>query len=158
MTFDNLYILSLSMCMQNFITIFYSVRPFSLFQNGAWHSLNRRKMSVCNLLGYIWPSLCLDNVKSKVYANIYQNIPKGLRDRTSFTFFQNLNLGKTSTNRKWYLTISWATSCQYQSACKISSQYSIQFKRFSLFQNLELGKASADDKCHFAISSIQSLL
>ena len=35
MTFDNLlgYILSISMCMQSFITIVHSVRPFSLFQN-----------------------------------------------------------------------------------------------------------------------------
>ena len=35
MTFDNLlgYILSISMCMQSFITIDHSVRPFSLFQN-----------------------------------------------------------------------------------------------------------------------------
>ena len=38
MSFDNLmgYILSISMCMQNFITIFHSVQeigPFSLFQN-----------------------------------------------------------------------------------------------------------------------------
>ena len=35
MTFDNLlgYILSISICMQSFITIVHSVRPFSLFQN-----------------------------------------------------------------------------------------------------------------------------
>ena len=38
MSFDNLmgYIMSISMCMQNFITIFHSVQeigPFSLFQN-----------------------------------------------------------------------------------------------------------------------------
>ena len=35
MTFDNLlgYILSISMCMQSFVTIVQSVRPFSLFQN-----------------------------------------------------------------------------------------------------------------------------
>ena len=35
MTFDNLlgYILSISMCMQSFITIVHSIRPFSLFQN-----------------------------------------------------------------------------------------------------------------------------
>ena len=38
--------------------------------------------------------------------------------------FQNLNLGKTSTNPKCHLTISLATSFQYQCVCKISSQYS----------------------------------
>ena len=44
-------------------------------------------------------------------------------------WFQNLNLGKISTNPKCHLTISWATSCQYQCVCNISSQYSTQFKR-----------------------------
>ena len=39
-------------------------------------------------------------------------------------FFQNLNLGKTSTHPKYHLTITLATSCQYQCVCKISSQYS----------------------------------
>ena len=29
-------------------------------------------------------------------------------------FFQNLNLGKASTNDKWHLTIPWARSGQYQ--------------------------------------------
>ena len=40
----------------------------------------------------------------------------------------------TSTNPKCHLTISWATSCQYQCVCKISSsQYSTQFKRWGHF-------------------------
>ena len=68
--------------------------------------------------------------------------------------------GKTSTNPKCHLTISWATSCQYECVyvCKISSQYSTQFETgsFSLFQNLELDKASTDEKCHFAISWARS--
>ena len=46
------------------------------------------------------------------------------------SLFQNLNLGKSSTNLKCHLTISWGTSCQYQRVCKISSQYSTQFKRY----------------------------
>ena len=61
-------------------------------------------------------------------------------------FSQNLNLGKNS-------------SCQYQCVCKISSQYSTQFKRYRyyhFFQNLELGKASTNEKCHFAISWARS--
>ena len=60
-------------------------------------------------------------------AKFYQNIPNSLR--VKFHCFQNLNLDKTSTNPKCHLTISWATSCQYQCVCKISSQYSTQFKR-----------------------------
>ena len=58
--------------------------------------------------------------------------PNGLRIK--FHFFQkNLNLGKTSTNPKCHLTISMATSCQYQCVCKISSQCSTQFKRWCHF-------------------------
>ena len=60
-------------------------------------------------------------------ANFYQNIPNGLR--VKFRCFQNLNFGKTSTKPKCHLTISWATSCQYQCVCKISSQSSIHFFR-----------------------------
>ena len=60
-------------------------------------------------------------------AYFYQNIPNGLR--VKFRCFQNLNFGKTSTKPKCHLTISWATSCQYQFVCKISSKSSIQFKR-----------------------------
>ena len=55
--------------------------------------------------------------KKNVYAKFYQNIPNGLR--VKFHVFQNLNLGKTSTNNKCHLNISWATSCQYQCVCKI---------------------------------------
>ena len=85
-SFDNLigYILSISMCMQNFITVFFTVLqigPFSLFQN------------------VISQSLGLDLVNINVYAKVYQNIPFSSRDRAIFTF-QNLPLGKASTNEK----------------------------------------------------------
>ena len=49
----------------------------------------------------------------KLSAKFYQNIPNGLIVNFHIFFFQNLNLGKTSTNPKCHLTISWATSCQY---------------------------------------------
>ena len=82
-SFDNLigYILSISMCMQNFITIFFTVLEIGLF-----------------------------------------------------LLFQNLELGKASTDKKCQFAISWARSCQYH-----------------FVQNSALGKASTDDKCHFAI-------
>ena len=130
------------------MTIFHSVQeigPFSLFQNlelgktstdGKWH--------FSQSLG-----LDLDNIN--VYAKVYQIIPLSSRDNAIF-IFQNLalgkastsdkrhfaivslffriwTLGKNSTNLKCHLTISWGTSCQYQCVCKISSQYSTQFKR-----------------------------
>ena len=82
MSFDYLmgYIMSISMCMQNFITIFHSVQeigPFSLFQN-----LELGKASIDEKV--ISQSLGLDLVNINVYAKVYQNIP--LRDRAIFTF------------------------------------------------------------------------
>ena len=50
-----------------------------------------------------------------------------------FHCFQNLILGITSTNHKCHLTILWAISFQYQCVCKISSQYSTQFKSQGYF-------------------------
>ena len=47
----------------------------------------------------------------------------------AFSLFQNLELGKASTDLKCHLSISWGASCQYQCVCKISTQYSSQFKR-----------------------------
>ena len=79
------------------------------------------------MINVILQFLELDLVNINVSAKFYKNIPNGLR--VKFHCFQNLNLGKNSTNPKCYLTISWATSRQYQCVRKISSQYSIQFKR-----------------------------
>ena len=84
MSFDNLmgYILSISMCMQNIITIFHSVQeigPFSLFQN-----LELGKASTDE--NVISQSLGLDFVIINVYAKVYQNIPLSSRDRAIFTF------------------------------------------------------------------------
>ena len=125
MSFDNLigYILSISVCMQNFITKFFTVHeigPFHFFI--IWSSAKPR-----SIINVILQFLELVLVNINVSAKLYQNNPNGLR--VKFHCFQNLNLGKTSTNPKYHLTISWATSCQYQCVCKISSQYSIQFKR-----------------------------
>ena len=116
-------ILSISMFTQKFIKTFHSVYeigPFSLFQN-----LALGKASTNDKCHFGIP--CNINVSAK----FYQNIPNDLR--VKFHCFQNLNLGKTSSNPKCHLTISWATSCQYQCVCEISSQYSNQFKRYGHF-------------------------
>ena len=144
MSFDNLigYILSIPMCMQNFITIFHSVQdiwPVSLFQN-----LELSKTSTNEIWHFTisWARSC--------WYQVYQNISLSSGDKAIFTF-QNLVLGKASTDDKCHfaivslfkefeprqklnqykchLTISWGTSCQYQCVCKISSHYSTQFKR-----------------------------
>ena len=84
MSFDYLmgYIMSISMCMQNFITIFHSVQeigPFSLFQN-----LELGKASTVEK--FISQSLGLGLVNINVYAKVYQNIPLSSRDSAIFTF------------------------------------------------------------------------
>ena len=86
MSFDYLmgYIMSISMCMQNFITIFHSVQeiakgPFHFFR--IWSSAKPRPMK-----NVISQSLGLDLVNINVYAKVYQNIPLSSRDRAIFTF------------------------------------------------------------------------
>ena len=86
MSFDYLmgYIMSISMCMRNFITIFHSVQeigPFSLFQ-----TLELGKASTDE--NVISQSVGLDLVNINVYAKVYQNIPLSSRDRAIFTFLE----------------------------------------------------------------------
>ena len=102
MSFDNLmgYILSISMCMQNFIIIFHSLQeiaPLSLFR--IWSSAKPRPMK-----NIISQSLGLDLVNINVYATVYQNIPLSLRDGP-FSLFQNLALGKASIDDKCHFAI-----------------------------------------------------
>ena len=111
------------------------------------------------MINVILQFLELDLVNINVSAKFYQNIPNGLR--VKFHCFQNLNLGKTSTNPKCHLTIPWATSCQYQCVRKISSQYSTQFKRkghFHFFRIWSSAKPRPLEKCHVAISWARSCL
>ena len=71
-----------------------------------WQSAKSRP-----IINVILQFLGLDLFNIKLSAKYYQNIPNGLRIK--FHFFQNLNLGKYSTNPKCHLTILWATTCQY---------------------------------------------
>ena len=56
------------------------------------------------MINVILQFLELDLVNINVSAKFYQNIPNGLR--VKFHCFQNLNLGKTSTNLKYHVTVS----------------------------------------------------
>ena len=108
------------MCMRNFITIFFTVqeiRPFHFFR--IWSSAKPRPIKNVSS-----QSLGLDLVNINVYAKVYQNIPLSSRDRTIFTFFQNLALGKASTDDKCHFAIPWARSFQHQIVCKLLSKYS----------------------------------
>ena len=91
MTFDNLLgsILSISICMQTFITIVHSVRPFPLFQN--WSSAQPRPR-----INVISQSLELAVVNINVYAKFYQHIPNGLR---VIDIFRELSGDKIFINR-----------------------------------------------------------
>ena len=123
-SFDNLigYILSISMYIQNFITIFFTVQEIGLFHFfGIWSLAKPRPIKNVSS-----QSLRLDLVSINVYAKVYQNIPLSSRDRAIFSF-QNLALGKASTDDKCHFSIPWARSFQHQIVCKILSKYSKRF-------------------------------
>ena len=148
MSFDNLmgYNLSVPMCMQYFFTIFLSVQeigPFSLFQSSVFgkastddkcqfatvslfsefeprQKLNQSQMSFDNVMGYILSiSMCMQN-SITIFLSVQEIAPLSL--------FQNLELGKHSTDKKCQFAISWARSCQYQCLRKSLLKYSTQFK------------------------------
>ena len=149
MTFHNLlgWILIISMFTQKTIKIFHSVqelRSFSLFQNLALgkastddkchfaivslfpefeprQKLNQPQMSFDNLIGYILSiSMCI-----KSFITIFHSV----QEIAPLSLFQNLELGKASTDDKCHLAISWARSCLYQCLRNSLSKYSTQFKR-----------------------------
>ena len=83
-SFDSLigYILSISLCTQNFITIFFTfleIGPFHFFR--IWSSAKPRPIKDVSS-----QSLGLDLVNINVYAKVYQNNPISSRDRAIFTF------------------------------------------------------------------------
>ena len=128
MSFDYLmgFIISISMCMQNFITISHSVQEigsFSLFQN-----LELGKVSTDEKCHFAisWARSCY-----------YQCLRKSL---SKYSNQFNLNLGNASANPKWHLTILWATSCQYQCVCKILLKYSKWFKSYRHFSRTGQGQ------------------
>ena len=147
--------------MQKSIKIFHSVqeiRPFSLFQNLALgkastddkchfaivslffsefeprQKLNQSQMSFDNLMGYIMSiSMCMQNCIT-IFHSVQEIAP--------LSHFQNLKLGKTSTNGKCHFAISWARSCQYQCLRNSLSKYSTQFKRYGHFHFFRIWRSA----------------
>ena len=116
-SFDNLigYILSISMCMQNFIITFFTVLdigPFSFIQLLELGKASTEKKSHF--------AICMQN-----FITIFHSV----QEIAPLSLFQNLELGKASTNEKYHFAISWARSCQYQCLRNSLSKYSTQFKR-----------------------------
>ena len=91
--------------LSKYSTQFKRYGHFHFFFFRIWHSAKPRPM-----MNIILQFLGLELFNIKLSATFYHNIPNELR--VKYHFFQNLNLGKTSTNPKCHLTISWATSCQ----------------------------------------------
>ena len=118
----------MSMFMQKSIKIFHSVqeiRPFSLLQNLALgkastddrchfaivslfsefeprQNLDQSQVSFDNLMGYILSiSICMQN-----FITIFHSV----QEIGPFSLFQNLELGKASTEEKCHFAISWARS------------------------------------------------
>ena len=149
--FDNFigYILSISMCKQNFITIFFTVleiRPFSLFQN-----LELGKASTDEKCHFTisWARSCLYQYLRKSLSKYSTQFKRSLSlnfitifftvlEIGPFSLFQNLALGKASTDDKCHFVIPWDRSFQYQCVCKSLSKYSKRFKSLiSLFSEFE---------------------
>ena len=121
MSFDYLlvYIMSISMCMQNFIIIFHSVQeigPFSLFQN-----LELGKASTDKRCHFAISWVHLVNIN--VYANVYQNIPLSSRDKAIFTFSEfepRQRLGQSKMTVDNLLGYNLSISLRMQNFIKIS--------------------------------------
>ena len=119
MSFDYLmgYIMSISMCMQNFITIFHSVQEGHFHFFRIWSSAKPRPMK-----NVISQSLGLDLVNINVYAKVYQNIPLSSRDMAIFTFSEfepRQRLGQSQMTFDNLLGYIFSVSMRMQNVIKI---------------------------------------
>ena len=162
MTFDNLlgYILSISMCVQSFITIVHSVQevaPFSFFQN---LELSTASTDVKCHFAIAWarfgnPSVQIMSTVMGMqnFIKKYQKVQGPVSLFSEFEPRQNLDLSQISFDN----LIGYILSISMCMQNFITIFHSVQeVAPFSLFQNLELDKASTDEKCHFAISCARS--
>ena len=102
----------------------------------------------------------------RVYANVYQNIPlismftqkfikifHSVQQIGPFSLFQNLALGKASTDDKCHFAIPWARTFHIKLSAKFYQNIPNGLRvKFHFFQNLNLGKTSTNPKCHLTIS------
>ena len=138
------YILSISMCMQNFITIFHSVQeiaPLSLLQN---LELGKASTNEKCHIAISWARSCHINF----YATVYPNIPLSLRDRAIFTFSE---FGARQSLDKCHIAISWARSCHINFYATVYPNIPLSLRDRAIFTFSEFGARQSLDKCHFAI-------
>ena len=149
---------------QKSINIFHSVqeiRPFSLLQNLALgkastdnkchfaivslfsefeprQKLNQSQMSFDHLMGYILSiSMCMQN-----FIIIFHSV----QEIAPLSHFQNLQLGKASTNQKCHFAISWARSCQYQCLRHSLSNIPLSLRDSAIFTFSEFGARQSLDR------------
>ena len=126
--------MSIVMGMQTLIKIYQTVQgigPVSLFSEfEPRQNLDLSQISFDNHIGYILSiSMCMQNFIT-IFFTFLEIEP--------FSLFQNLELGKASTDKKCQFTVSWARSCQYQCLRKSLSKYSTQFKGQGHFHFLKI--------------------
>ena len=92
---------------------------FTLSEFCARQILNQSQMSFDNLMG---------NININLYAKLI-TIFHSFQEIAPLLRFQNLELGKASTNEKCHFAISWARSFKFQCLRNSVSKYFTQFKR-----------------------------
>ena len=90
-------------------------------------------------------SLGLDLVNINVYATFITTFFTVL-EIGPFSLFQNLELGKSSTDKKYQFAISWARSCQYQCVCKFHHNILHSFRDRTIFTFSEFGARQILDR------------
>ena len=128
-------------CLRNslskYSTQFKRLGYFHFFR--IWRSTKPRPM-----ITVILQFFELDLVNINVSAKFYQNIPNGLR--VKFHCFQNLNLGKTSTNPKCHLTVSWATHVNINVFAKFHHNMPLSTRDRAIFTFSEFGARQSLDR------------
>ena len=128
--------MSIVMGMQNFIKLYQKVQgiePVLLFSEfEPRQNLDLSQILFDNLIGYILSiSMCMQNF-STIFFTVLEVGP--------FSLFEDLELGKASTDKKCQFAVSWARYCQFQ--CLRKS-----------FQNIPL---SSRDRAIFAFSEFDN--
>ena len=151
MSFDNLmgYILSISMCMQNFITIFHSVQkiaPLSLFQKlELGKAAINEKCHFANFWARSCQYQCLRNILSK-YSTQFKRYGY-------FHFFKIWRSAKPRPMIKVILQFLELDLVNINAYAKFYQNIPNGLRvKFHCFQNVNFGKTSTNLKCHLTIS------
>ena len=128
--------MSIVMGMQNFIKIyqkFQGIGPVSLFSEfEPWQNLDLSQISFDTLLSV---SMCLQTIIT-IFFTILEIGP--------FSLFQNLELGKASTDKKRQFAISWAKSISMFTQKFIKIFHSVQ--EIAIFTFSEFGARQSLDR------------